>query len=243
MASIYKRGGKKNRAGTYYVKYFDETGKRETVRGCTDKEATLALARKLEADVLLRKNGIIDAKADRYAAEGRKPIVTADSTNQRMRATGMEGKDQTNEHPISTGAKSVDAYVDTYVDSQATLHVAQDHSMAHNQKAQEECNSEKVRRLGVVCHAMSRKFNEINKLEAAGVEPASENAREGSPTCLVSAKVSPFKAQRRLFEQPAFYGFACRAKAIRRAIPAFMTPLVLSTGKNRTRRATLSSER
>ncbi len=74
MASIYKRGGKKNRTGIYRIKYFDENGKRVDIRGCSDREATQALARKLESDVLLRKNGIIDSKADRYATEGRKPI-------------------------------------------------------------------------------------------------------------------------------------------------------------------------
>ena len=74
MASIYRRGGKKNRKGTYYIKYYDENGKRLTKRGCSDKDATEALARKLEVDVMLRKQGIIDPKADRYAEEGRKPI-------------------------------------------------------------------------------------------------------------------------------------------------------------------------
>ena len=56
-------------------KVFSETGRRHTKRGCRDKEATDALARKLEADVMLRKHGLIDGKADRYAQEGRKPIA------------------------------------------------------------------------------------------------------------------------------------------------------------------------
>ncbi|MCK4850604.1 MAG: hypothetical protein KAT11_04590, partial [Phycisphaerae bacterium] len=68
MASIYKRGGKKNRKGPYYVQYFDENGRRRTVKGCTDREATEALARKLEADAMLRRKGVIDPKADRYSA-------------------------------------------------------------------------------------------------------------------------------------------------------------------------------
>ena len=74
MASIYKRGGKKNRKGPYYVQYFDENGRRRTVKGCTDKEATEALARKLEADAMLRREGVIDPKADRYSATELKPI-------------------------------------------------------------------------------------------------------------------------------------------------------------------------
>lgn len=60
MAMIYRRGGKKNRKGTYYIQYFDEFGKRRTTRGFTDKEATESVAQKLEADVLLRKKGVIN---------------------------------------------------------------------------------------------------------------------------------------------------------------------------------------
>ena len=75
MATIYRRGGKKNRKGTYYIQYFDEHGHRQTVRGAVDRSATDALARKLEADVMLRKQGVVDGKADRYSEEGRKPIA------------------------------------------------------------------------------------------------------------------------------------------------------------------------
>ena len=75
MATVYKRGGKQNKGGTWYVQYFDENGRRRTVRGCKDKEATLQIARKLEADVALRKAGVIDPKTQRYAEEGRKPIA------------------------------------------------------------------------------------------------------------------------------------------------------------------------
>ncbi len=74
MATIYRRGGKKNRNGTYYIQYFDENGNRRTVKGCTDKDATEALARKLEAEVMLKKRGVIDARAERIADESRRPI-------------------------------------------------------------------------------------------------------------------------------------------------------------------------
>ncbi len=53
MASIYKRGGKKNKSGVYYVGYTDANGKPRTVKGVTDLDATKALARKLEADAML----------------------------------------------------------------------------------------------------------------------------------------------------------------------------------------------
>ena len=67
MASIYKRGGKSNRTGPYYIAYTDANGVRQTLRGCADRQATEQLARKLEAEVMLRKRGVIDEKADQYA--------------------------------------------------------------------------------------------------------------------------------------------------------------------------------
>lgn len=75
MATFYRRGGKRNKSGTWYVQYFDDNGRRRTKRGCTDKEATLQIARKIEADVALRKAGVCDPKTDRYAQEGRKPTI------------------------------------------------------------------------------------------------------------------------------------------------------------------------
>jgi len=75
MATIYRRGGKRNKGGTYYIQYFDEQGRRRTVKGCKDKAVTDAIARKLEGDVLLRKQGIIDVKADKYITESNRPIA------------------------------------------------------------------------------------------------------------------------------------------------------------------------
>ena len=75
MASIYRR--KKN--GPYYVTYFVRPGQRKTVKGCKDKKATEALARKLEADAMLRREGIIDAKADQYAKAEARPLVVKDA--------------------------------------------------------------------------------------------------------------------------------------------------------------------
>ncbi|MBE7559524.1 site-specific integrase [bacterium] len=74
MSTIYKRGGKKKRNGTYYIQYFDENGRRRTKRGCSDKDATERVAGKLEADVLLRKHGVIDARVHRYSNEARRPV-------------------------------------------------------------------------------------------------------------------------------------------------------------------------
>lgn len=75
MATLYKRGGNKAKNGTWYIQYRDENGRRKTHRGCSDKEATTRIARKLETDAALRKSGVIDPKAERYASEGRRPIA------------------------------------------------------------------------------------------------------------------------------------------------------------------------
>lgn len=79
MASIYKRGGKKNRDGVYWITFYPSPGLAKTVRGCADKGATEALARKLEADAMLRREGIIDAKADGYSVAEVAPLVTKDA--------------------------------------------------------------------------------------------------------------------------------------------------------------------
>jgi len=74
MASIYKRGGKRNRDRCWCITYYERPGVRRTVRGCRDRAATEALARKLEADAMLRREGVIDPKADAYAAAEAKPL-------------------------------------------------------------------------------------------------------------------------------------------------------------------------
>jgi len=72
MASIYKRGGK----GTYYITYVVRPGVRKTEKGCHDRAATEAYARKLEAEAFLRRKGIIDVKTDQHTeAEGRPLVV------------------------------------------------------------------------------------------------------------------------------------------------------------------------
>jgi integrase len=70
MASIYRR----KKGGCFYITYQARPGERHTVKGCKDRAATEALARKLEADAMLRRAGIIDPKADRYAAAEAKPL-------------------------------------------------------------------------------------------------------------------------------------------------------------------------
>ena len=71
MASIYRR----KKGGCYYITYQVRPHVRKTVKGCKDRAATEALARKLEADAMLRREGVIDAKADRYVAAEDKPLA------------------------------------------------------------------------------------------------------------------------------------------------------------------------
>ena len=75
MASIYKRGGKKNKNGCYYITYVARPGVRRTVKGCRDRASTETLAAKLERDALLRREGIIDTRDDQYSQAEATPLV------------------------------------------------------------------------------------------------------------------------------------------------------------------------
>src|SRR6478672_3961700 len=71
MASIFKPKGKSR----YVILYSDETGHRRKKVGATDKAVTQRLASKLENEVALRKQGLIDPTAERFANHERKPIL------------------------------------------------------------------------------------------------------------------------------------------------------------------------
>ncbi len=76
MATVFKRGGKSNRSGWYYISYTDHDGKRKTRSSrTTDKATAERIANKLESDAALRRDGVIDASDDRYAAEVRRPLA------------------------------------------------------------------------------------------------------------------------------------------------------------------------
>ncbi len=75
MASIYKRTRDKKRKGSsWYIGYVDHEGRPRTKKGCPDKAATEAMARKLESDVALRKIGLIDLKAEAYRNHEARPL-------------------------------------------------------------------------------------------------------------------------------------------------------------------------
>ena len=75
MASVFKRTRDKgNRLASWYFAYVDADGVRRTEKGCPDKAATEAMARKAESEADLRRRGIIDAKADKYASHAARPL-------------------------------------------------------------------------------------------------------------------------------------------------------------------------
>lgn len=72
MATIFKRKG-----GTRWViQYFDSQGRRrEKAARTTDYRAAERIANKLEADVALRRGGVIDARQDRFFEAERQPLA------------------------------------------------------------------------------------------------------------------------------------------------------------------------
>ncbi len=58
MASVFKKARDRKRSGaSWFIAYNDEHGVRRMVKGCPDKSATEALARKLETEAELRRRG------------------------------------------------------------------------------------------------------------------------------------------------------------------------------------------
>ena len=73
MATIFKRNGK----GPWIIQFFDAEGRRrERSSRTTDFRAAERIAAKLGADVALRRDGVVDARQDRFALENRKPLAT-----------------------------------------------------------------------------------------------------------------------------------------------------------------------
>lgn len=75
MASIYKRKqDQKKKRSPWYIGYTDETGKRRTAKGFSDKGETERLAGKIEHDVMLRRRGLIDPEQERLAEKRKTPL-------------------------------------------------------------------------------------------------------------------------------------------------------------------------
>jgi len=70
MASIFKLGKDKRRKGAvYHIEYVDHLGKTRRKKGFSDKGLTQQLAAKIEREVMLRLEGLIDPKQDQLAAQ------------------------------------------------------------------------------------------------------------------------------------------------------------------------------
>jgi integrase len=76
MSSVFKKARDRKRpAASWYIAYADENGVRRMVKGCPDKAATEAMARKLESEAELRRRGIIDPRTDAYATHEARPLA------------------------------------------------------------------------------------------------------------------------------------------------------------------------
>ncbi len=93
MASVYKRGGSKAK-GSWYVSWVDHTGKTKTKSArTTDKATAQRIGNKLEADAALRREGVIDARADTIQLFARSPITDSVADFEtRLRAAGNTDK-------------------------------------------------------------------------------------------------------------------------------------------------------
>ncbi len=76
MSSVFKKTKDRKRPNScWYIAYTDHDGVRRTTKGCPDKTATEALARKLASDAELRRRGVIDPKADGYRIHQSRPLA------------------------------------------------------------------------------------------------------------------------------------------------------------------------
>jgi len=75
MPTVYKTAADRGKRNTrWMIAWTDELGRRRTRRAYTDKLLSERLARQLEDDARARRNGTIDAVAERMAAHARSPL-------------------------------------------------------------------------------------------------------------------------------------------------------------------------
>jgi len=70
MASVFKAKG----SSKYTILYVDETGRRRKKAGCSDKAVSERIAHDLENKVALRRQGLIDTKAEAYRDHAARPL-------------------------------------------------------------------------------------------------------------------------------------------------------------------------
>jgi integrase len=71
MATIYKPTGRSK----YIIEYFDENGRRRRKTGTTDKGVTDRIAKDIEDKVALRRQGLLDPKAEAYRDHEARPLA------------------------------------------------------------------------------------------------------------------------------------------------------------------------
>jgi hypothetical protein len=71
MASVFKPAGKSK----YVIFYTDENDRRRKKAGATDKVVTERIARDIENKVALRREGVVDPKAEVYRDHEAKPLA------------------------------------------------------------------------------------------------------------------------------------------------------------------------
>ncbi len=76
MASVFKRGGKGNRGGYWYVSWYDHGGKRRSkCAKTTDKATAERIGAKLETEAAKRREGLIDPQLEGFARETKRPLA------------------------------------------------------------------------------------------------------------------------------------------------------------------------
>jgi integrase len=76
MASVFKRGGKNNRGGYWYVSWSDHSGRRRSkCTRTTDKATAQRIGDKLETEAAKRREGLIDPQLESFAREARRPLA------------------------------------------------------------------------------------------------------------------------------------------------------------------------
>ncbi|MGO9600989.1 MAG: tyrosine-type recombinase/integrase [Isosphaeraceae bacterium] len=71
MASVFKPSGSRK----YVIMWRDENGKRRKKSGATDKQVTERIARNIENRVALRREGVVDPKAEAYRDHEARPLA------------------------------------------------------------------------------------------------------------------------------------------------------------------------
>ena len=71
MATVFKPAGR----AKYVIQYFDENGRRRKATGSTDKQVSGRIAHDLENKFALRKQGLLDPKAESFRDHEAKPLA------------------------------------------------------------------------------------------------------------------------------------------------------------------------